>query len=76
LSTASYKQWAADLGLNTQQFNSCVDSGKYRSEVQKYFSDGQTAGVSGTPTFFVNGQKLVGAQPFSAFKAVIDQELA
>ena len=38
--------------------------------------DGQALGVSGTPTFFVNGQKLVGAQPFSAFKQIIDAELA
>ncbi|MFH1364782.1 MAG: thioredoxin domain-containing protein, partial [Candidatus Aenigmatarchaeota archaeon] len=75
LSTESYKQWAADLGLNTEQFNSCFDSGTYRSEVQKDFADGQAAGVSGTPTFFINGQKLVGAQPFEAFKGVIDQLL-
>ncbi len=76
MGAASYKQWAADLGLNTKQFNDCVDSNKYRSEVLADFADGQAAGVSGTPTFFINGQKIVGAQPFSVFKQVIDAELA
>ena len=76
LSTASYKQWAADLKLNTQQFNDCVDNRKYKSEVEKDYQDGQSAGVSGTPAFFVNGIKISGAQPFTAFKTIIDQELA
>ena len=76
MSTTNYKQWAADLGLDTEQFNSCLDDGKYRAEVQADFSAGQAAGVSGTPTFFINGQKIVGAQPFSVFKQIIDAELA
>jgi protein-disulfide isomerase len=76
LDVASLKQYAADLGLNTATFNSCLDNGDMASEVQKDFSDGQAAGVSGTPTAFVNGKKLVGAQPFSAFKPLIDTELA
>jgi protein-disulfide isomerase len=69
------KQWAKDLNLDSSKFDECLDSGKYASEVQKDFEDGQAIGVSGTPTFFINGQRLVGAQPFSAFKAVIDDEL-
>ncbi|MCR4335765.1 MAG: DsbA family protein [archaeon] len=76
MSTASYKQWAADLGLNTEQFNTCYDSSKYQSEIQADFADGQAAGVSGTPTFFINGQKVVGAQPFSVFEQIIEAELA
>lgn len=73
---ASYKKWATEFGLDSAKFNQCLDSGKYVSEVQKDFSDGQSAGVSGTPTFFINGQEVVGAQPFSVFKQVIDAELA
>jgi len=73
---ATYKRWAAELGLDTEQFNSCVDEGKYRAEVQADFAAGQAAGVSGTPTFFINGQKIVGAQPFSVFQQIIDAELA
>src|SRR3989344_1300197 len=76
MSSASYKQWAQEFGLNTQQFDDCVSSGKYRAEVQADFSEGQAAGVSGTPTFFINGQKVVGAQPYSVFKQIIDAELA
>jgi len=43
--------------------------------VKEDLADGQSAGVSGTPTFFINGQQLVGAQPFEAFQQIIEQEL-
>ena len=76
MSIAQYKKWAQELGLNTGQFNSCLDSKKYLAEVQKDFSDGAAAGVSGTPTFFINGQNIVGAQPYAAFKSLIDSLLA
>lgn len=76
LDVDSLKKYAAEIGLDTETFNSCLDNGDMASEVQKDFQDGQAAGVSGTPTFFINGEKLVGAQPFSAFKAVIDSKLA
>jgi len=67
------KDWAKDLGYDIA---SCLDSGKMRSEVQKDLSDGSSAGVSGTPSFFVNGIPVSGAQPYVVFKQVIDQELA
>ncbi len=76
LSVTSLKQHVVDLGLDTEKFDDCLDSGKYTSEVQKDFQDGQAAGVTGTPAFFINGQKITGAQPFSAFKQVIDTELS
>jgi len=75
LDTSNLKQYAKDLGLDSAQFDSCLDSGKYELEVKKDFQDGQSYGVSGTPTFFINGIKVVGAQPFSTFKQVIDSEL-
>lgn len=67
---------ATDLGLNADQFKSCLDGKKYDKNVSSDLADGQKAGVNGTPTFFVNGNSLVGAQPFNAFKTIIDQELA
>jgi protein-disulfide isomerase len=70
------KKYAADLGLDTNKFDSCLDSGKYASEVQKDFQDGLSYGVGGTPTFFINGIKIVGAQPYSVFKQIIDQQLS
>lgn len=69
------KKWAAKIGLNATKFDQCLDSGKYKQEVEKDITDGTAAGVSGTPAVFVNGRLMVGAQPFSAFKAVIDEEL-
>ncbi|NCO11623.1 DsbA family protein [Candidatus Pacearchaeota archaeon] len=67
------KQWAQDIGYD---IGSCLDSGKYKSEVQKDLADAQAAGGQGTPYFVINGKPLSGAQPFAAFKQVIDAELA
>ena len=75
LGVANLKQYAVDIGLNAEQFNSCLDNGETASEIRADFSDGSAAGVSGTPTFFINGQKIVGAQPYAAFKAAIDAAL-
>lgn len=69
------KKWASQIGLTSAKFNQCLDSRKYKSEVEKDLADGSTYGVSGTPTLFVNGNPIVGAQPFAVFKALIDKEL-
>lgn len=73
---ADLKNWASQIGLNMAQFNSCFDSGKYNDRIDADSKAGTDAGVSGTPTFFINGQAVVGAQPFSVFQAAIDQALA
>lgn len=67
--------YAGELGLDTATFTSCLDSGKHKEKVQKDTEDGQKALVNATPTTFVNGQPVVGALPFDAFKTIIDQEL-
>lgn len=72
---ATYKGYAKDIGLNTADFNDCLDSGEKASEVAKDMADGQAAGVRGTPGFIINGQLVSGAQPFSAFQQVIDAAL-
>ena len=69
------KQYAKEIGLNTDKFNNCLDSGEMTSEVSKDIQDGQAVGISGTPGFIINGQLVSGAQPFSAFKQIIEQEL-
>lgn len=75
---------ATDLGLNTDNLKSCVESEKYKDEVTKDIADGSASGVSGTPGFFIGksspdgkitGSPLVGAQPYAAFKTIIDQLL-
>jgi protein-disulfide isomerase len=75
LNNEKLKQYAIDLGLNTNEFNTCLDSGKMSQEVMKDFQDGSSYGVTGTPAFFINGTKLVGAQPYEAFQRIIEQEL-
>ena len=80
LGADAVKKIAADLGLDTARFNSCFDSEKYKDEVNKDLAAGSTAGVSGTPTFYIGSDKkgyvlLVGAQPYAAFQAAIDAEL-
>ncbi|MEE9565134.1 MAG: DsbA family protein, partial [Candidatus Hydrothermarchaeaceae archaeon] len=63
-------------GLDEDEFADCLDTGKYAEEVQKDLTDGTRAGVTGTPAFFIDGIFVGGAQPFSAFKQIIDSELA
>lgn len=76
LSVDNYKKWARELGANGAQFDSCLTSGKMASVVSKGLQEGQQDGVQGTPGFFINGKLVSGAQPFAAFKSVIDAELA
>jgi len=75
LSNANYKKWAGELGLKQAQFDQCVDSRKYKSKVEQQTKQGQDDGVSGTPTFYINGQKIVGARPQSVFEQAIDAAL-
>ncbi|MDR3642554.1 MAG: DsbA family protein [Candidatus Doudnabacteria bacterium] len=72
---AHQKQFAAAVGLNTTQFNTCLDSGKYKQEVLDETAAGKSFGVSGTPTLFVNGVAIVGAQPVANFEQAIDAAL-
>ena len=74
--TDTLTQVAVSLGMNGDQFKTCLATKKDDSIVSKDMADGQAAGVSGTPSFFINGTILVGAQPYSAFKTLIDQELS
>lgn len=69
------KKWAAEIGVDATQFNACLDSQKYKKVVQDNFNAGASAGVDGTPAFFVNGLKIVGAQPFGAFQQAIEAAL-
>lgn len=70
------KKFAATMGLNTDQFNSCLDADKDAKAYQQDLSEGQKAGVNGTPTVFVNGVPVVGAQPYDTFKQAIDAALS
>ncbi len=76
LSTDAYQEYASQLDLNVEKFVECLDSGRYEEEVQADFDFAANLGVRSTPTFFVNGIAVVGAQPFEVFQQVIEQELA
>ncbi len=69
------KQFAVDLGLDSVAFDECLDSGRYVQVVQSETSAGQQVGVRSTPTFLVNGQPVIGAQPFEVFEQVIEEKL-
>jgi len=76
LNRAAYEHYAIDLGLDTNAFAACLDSNRYESEVQADASEAARIGITGTPSFVVNGRLMIGALPFSDFKTVIDEELA
>lgn len=69
--------YAKKLGLSSAQFNSCMKDNKYASEIRKDIIDGSAVGVSGTPSFFINGKYLSGALPYeTVFKPILDAETA
>jgi protein-disulfide isomerase len=75
LEVGQLKQHAKDLGLATDKFDKCLDSGEKAATVEASKKAGEEAGVNGTPHFFINGRGLSGAQPFEKFKEIIDREL-
>lgn len=70
-----FARYASEIGLKTEKFPKCMTNNEMAEEVEKDLSDGISYGVSGTPTFFINGQKLVGAQPYSVFANIFDSLL-
>lgn len=66
------KELTKKLKLSESKFNDCLDSNKYLNEVKKDFEDGRDLGVDGTPTTFINGEKVNGAVPFEEFEKIID----
>lgn len=76
LGSGTYLQYAQDLKLNMATFESCLSGRKYQQAVQADSDFAINLGVRSTPTFFINGIALVGAQPLDVFKQLIDKELA
>ena len=75
LGVSALKEKAVQLQMNAEEFNACLDSGKYADAVRRDIVDGAKAGVSGTPAMFVNGRFLSGAQPYQEIARVIEDEL-
>ena len=76
LGEETYIQYATDLGLNVEEFTTCLSSGEHDEFIQRDMDFSSNLGVQSTPTFFVNGLAIVGAQPLASFQQMIDKELA
>ncbi len=76
LASDDLKATASKIGLDTTSFNACLDKRKYDAAIQHDLAEGQQAGVTGTPTFFINGREMTGAQPLPKFDEIIEEELA
>jgi protein-disulfide isomerase len=71
-----YLQTAKDLELDVDKFTSCLDNQTFRDEVIKDATEAQQLGLRGTPSFFINGRYISGAQPYEVFSKMLDEELA
>ena len=70
------KALAVRLGLDASRFNRCFEQSKYQKQIMQSAAEGKRLGVTGTPTFYVDGRELVGAVPYDNFTKTIDEELA
>lgn len=66
---------AEEIGLNMEKYNNCIESDKFREKIDSDTAEGKEYGISGTPSFLVNGELLVGAQPYSKFESTIGKAL-
>lgn len=75
LGVEDLKATAKKVGLNSADFEKCLDSGKFAAKVDQNIKEGKDVGVKSTPTFFVNGKLVSGAQPIEVFSEIIEEEL-
>ncbi len=68
-------RYAADLGLDAGAFTRCLDGGEFARAVDDDITQARRLGIRGTPTFLVNGRRLVGAHPIETFRAAISDAL-
>ena len=70
------KRYAAGVGVDATRFDACLDMSKQAEIVRNGVAQGTRLGINSTPTVFVNGRRVAGAQPYEVFAAIIDEELA
>lgn len=75
-SVSTYQRYAQELNLDMDAFNECIESKRYNEEILADLNYARSLGVQSTPTFFVNGLAVVGAQPYELFEFIIEKELA
>ncbi len=75
LTDENIEKYATEIGLDMAKFKEDLKDKKLEEKIKQQQQQGSTLGARGTPAFFVNGRFLSGAQPFEAFKALIDEEM-
>jgi protein-disulfide isomerase len=75
MSEEKYAQYAAEIGLDVQQFNRDRASDDVKRRIEADKSEASALGISGTPAFLINGRYVSGAQPIGQFKTLIEEEL-
>ena len=75
LDRPNLEKYAQELGLDMGKFKAALDNDKYKQQIKDDQAEAARFGARGTPSFFINGKPFRGAQPFDAFKAVVDKEL-
>ncbi len=73
---ATLSRYAKEIGLDMTAFEECRVSGKHKPGIQTSLAEANRLGLTGTPSFFVNGRPLVGVQPMDTFVRVIEEELS
>ena len=71
LTDLDIKVYALEVGLDITKFNKCFEGRKYKDEIEVDRADGIAAGVTGTPTFFINGKKIAGAIPMQLWEEIL-----
>ena len=68
-------RYAAEIGLDGEAFGRCLDAGTHAAAVSEDVAQARALGVRSTPTFIINGQSLLGAQPLEVFRSVVKEAL-
>ena len=76
LELAQLKEYASALKLDSARFDTCLDAGEQAAAVKKDLAQGQRLGLTGTPSFFINGHFLSGAVKYSTLREIVEQQLA
>lgn len=72
-SDADIKKIIKTIGVKVEKFDSCYDGQKYLTEIKKDLTDGQRLGITGTPTWFINGNMIKGDIPYDTFTKIIEE---
>src|SRR5262249_4684150 len=75
LDEPNLKKYAQEIGVDVNKAAAYIDSGAAKKEIQEDQALAAKVGGNGTPSFFINGIKVSGAQPFANFQQVIDREM-